>query len=55
MVDTAFFDGEGLSPGARIDGPAIIAEPTTTLVVPPGASALLSPGDTYVLHTGVIR
>jgi len=55
MVKTAFFDGEALSSGARIEGPAIIAEPTTTIVVPPGASALLSPRDTYVLHTGVVR
>lgn len=31
--------GEALRPGDRIDGPAIIEEPTTTLVVYPGASA----------------
>jgi N-methylhydantoinase A len=55
VVKTAFFDGEALLPGARIEGPAIIAEPTTTVVVPPGATACLSPRDTYVLHTGVVR
>jgi N-methylhydantoinase A len=55
VVKTALFDGRALSPDARIEGPAIIAEPTTTVVVPPGASAHLSPGDAYLIHTGADR
>ena len=55
VVETALFDGQALAPGARIEGPAIIAEPTTTVVVPPRARALLTPGDAYLLHTGVVR
>jgi N-methylhydantoinase A len=30
------FDGATLSRETKIDGPAIIEEPTTTVVVPPG-------------------
>src|SRR5205085_9016609 len=33
------FDGPALAAGARIDGPAVIREPTTTVVVYPGSSA----------------
>ena len=55
VVETALFDGQALAAGARVEGPAIIAEPTTTVVVPPGARAHLTPGDAYLLHTGVMR
>jgi N-methylhydantoinase A len=53
MVDTRFFDGSALPPGASVDGPAILGEPTTTIVIPPGASARVSAHDTYVIQTGV--
>ena len=36
---TAVYDGPSLSPGARIDGPAIVDYPDTTVVLPPGAAA----------------
>jgi N-methylhydantoinase A len=55
MVDTSFHDGGALPPGARIDGPAIVSEPTTTIVIPPGASARVSAHDTYVVRTRVGR
>jgi N-methylhydantoinase A len=32
-VHTPIYRGEHLRPGARIEGPAIIEEPTTTIVV----------------------
>jgi N-methylhydantoinase A len=39
-----------LQPGAQIAGPAIIEEPTTTIVVYPGLSAALSAAGNYILH-----
>lgn len=48
-VDTPIYLGEQLAAGASIDGPAIIEEPTTTLVVHPGASARVSAGGRYIL------
>lgn len=46
---TPIFRGERLRPGARIAGPAIIEEATTTIVVPPGLSAALSAEGNYIL------
>ncbi len=51
-VETAIFKGARLRPGAEISGPAIIEEPTTTIVVPPGLSARLSAGGNYILSCG---
>lgn len=39
---TAVHYGEDLRPGDRIEGPAIVEEPTTTLVIYPGASATVT-------------
>ena len=47
---TPVFRGDALSPGAHIAGPAIIEEPTTTIVVYPGLSAELSAAGNYILH-----
>ncbi|MES2713975.1 MAG: hydantoinase/oxoprolinase family protein, partial [Pseudomonadota bacterium] len=44
------YRGDRLHPGAAIAGPAIIAEPTTTIVVYPGLSATLSAAGNYILH-----
>jgi N-methylhydantoinase A len=44
------YDGRALAAGARIDGPAIVREPTTTVVVYPGSSALVTPLGNYVLE-----
>lgn len=49
-VETAIFRGPGLAAGAAIAGPAIIEEPTTTIVVTPGLSATLSAAGNYILH-----
>lgn len=48
-LDTPVFLGAQLPPGAVIDGPAIIEEPTSTLVVYPGTTARVSDGGRYIL------
>lgn len=48
-VNTPIFRGEGLAAGAVIAGPAIIEEPTTTIVVYPGMHATLSAAGNYIL------
>ena len=49
LTDTPIFFGHKLSAGAEVTGPAIIEEPTSTLVVYPGASARVSAGGRYVV------
>ena len=46
---TPIFHGDDLSAGDEITGPAIVHEPTTTLVVPPQTVARLLPGGYYSL------
>jgi N-methylhydantoinase A len=41
-VMTDVYDGRELSAGAAIEGPAIIEEPTTTIVLPPGSSLVVN-------------
>lgn len=50
-VPTPVFKPEDLKIGMRIEGPAIVEEPTTTLVVYPGMSAEISGAGNYILHT----
>ena len=47
---TPIYRGAALLAGAQIAGPAIIEEPTTTIVVYPGLSAELSAAGNYILH-----
>ncbi len=48
------YEGGTLPAGARIEGPAIIREPTTTVVVYPGSAAEVTPLRNYLLElTGV--
>ncbi len=51
-LDTPFHLGDDLAPGMVIDGPAIVEEPTTTIVVYPGSSATVTAGRNYLLETG---
>jgi N-methylhydantoinase A len=44
------YDGNALPAGTRIEGPAIIREPTTTVVVYPGAAAVVSRFGNYLLE-----
>ncbi|MBA3451248.1 MAG: hydantoinase/oxoprolinase family protein [Chloroflexia bacterium] len=51
-TDTAIYDGVHLRPGTHIAGPAIVREPTTTVVVYPGATATVTPLGNYLLEIG---
>ena len=44
------YEGGSLPAGARIDGPAIVREPTTTVVVYPGSAAVVTPLGNYLLE-----
>ncbi len=48
-IDTSIYLGSDLNIGVSIDGPAIIEEPTSTLVVNPGANVKVSSGGRYIL------
>jgi N-methylhydantoinase A len=43
VIETLVYRGEDLWPGAHVGGPAIIEEPTTTIVLIPGSSGLVRP------------
>jgi len=49
-VETPVFKPAQLMPGTKLRGPAIIEEPTTTLVVYPGMAAEVSDSGNYLLH-----
>ncbi|MGY8844284.1 MAG: hydantoinase/oxoprolinase family protein, partial [Gammaproteobacteria bacterium] len=48
-VETPIFLGQNLNVGALISGPAIIEEPTSTLVITPGSTVKVSAGGRYIL------
>ena len=50
FVDTAVFDGARLGPGAEVRGPALVEEPFTVIVVPPGARARIDDAGNYDLE-----
>ncbi len=49
FVDTPIYDGPRLGPGVRIEGPALVQEPFTVVVVPPGATLTLDTTGNYEL------
>ncbi|MEM7543308.1 MAG: hydantoinase/oxoprolinase family protein [Pseudomonadota bacterium] len=49
MIDTPIYRGEQLVIGAKINGPAVIEEPTSTLVIHPGAEVVVSAGGRYIV------
>ncbi|MDR5799114.1 MULTISPECIES: hydantoinase/oxoprolinase family protein [Caballeronia] len=51
-VDTPCYDGPRLKIGTRIEGPAIIEEPTTTVVVYPGMVANVTQYKNYLIDLG---
>ncbi|WP_052067836.1 hydantoinase/oxoprolinase family protein [Rhodococcoides fascians] len=53
-IDTSFYDGPSLPLGSRIIGPAVVQEPTTTLVIYPGQSALVTPHGNYLIDAAAI-
>ncbi len=48
-TETRVYEGSELKPGDVIEGPAIIEEPTTTVVVYAGSSCRVTPTDNYLL------
>jgi N-methylhydantoinase A len=51
FVDTPTYDGAALGAGATVEGPALIEEPFTVVVVPPGSRATLADHTSYELAT----
>jgi N-methylhydantoinase A len=49
-VDTAVYDGAALGVGAEVHGPALVEEPFTVVVVPPGARARVDGAGNYALE-----
>jgi N-methylhydantoinase A len=52
FVDTPVYDGPAFGPGATLVGPALIEEPFTVVVVPPGATVRLDDLGNYELTLG---
>ncbi|MBO1900551.1 hydantoinase/oxoprolinase family protein [Leucobacter weissii] len=52
-ADTPIYRGEHLAAGARIEGPGIVLEPTTTLVLDPGAELVVADSGDYIINVGV--
>ena len=50
FVETRVYDGPQLGAGIEIQGPALVQEPFTVVVVPPGATLTLDPTGNYELH-----
>lgn len=42
--------GDQLRPGSTVEGPAIVSEPTSTIVVHPGTTLTTTPYDNYLLE-----
>jgi N-methylhydantoinase A len=49
FVATPVYDGSALAAGARVEGPALVEEPFTVVVLPPGATAELDAFGNYVI------
>ena len=49
-VDTPVYRGSTLAPGTVLEAPAIIVEPTTTVVVHPGSRCTVTRGGNYLLE-----
>jgi N-methylhydantoinase A len=52
FIDTAVYDGAVLAPGARLDGPAVVEEPFTVVVVAPSSSLVLDEHGNYDITVG---
>jgi N-methylhydantoinase A len=50
LVKTPVYRGDKLLCGARINSPAIIEEPTSTLVVFPGSTAIVTKWGNYLIE-----
>jgi len=52
FVDTPIYDGLAMHAGDHISGPAIVAQPTTTIVVPPDYDLACDKFENYLLYPG---
>jgi N-methylhydantoinase A len=52
LTETPMYSGVYLTPGTCVTGPAIIREPTTTVVVYPGSTVTVTPLGNYLLEIG---
>ena len=50
LILTAVPEGGTLVPGSRREGPLLVTEPSTTVVVPPGVTLHTTPSGNYVLE-----
>ena len=48
-IRTPIYDGSALGAGAKVHGPAVIEEVTTTIVIEPGWTAVLDPSGSYLI------
>jgi N-methylhydantoinase A/oxoprolinase/acetone carboxylase beta subunit len=51
-LDTPVYDGSALAPGASIAGPALVEEPFTVVVLPPGSRVALDEHGNYDITVG---
>ncbi len=51
-IETEVYAGADLTAGMEISGPAIVVEPTTTLVIDPGATVRVTPLGSYLIDLG---
>jgi N-methylhydantoinase A len=49
LLETTIYDALHLGAGTRVNGPAILEQPTTTIVVPPGFQIVVSREGTFLL------
>jgi N-methylhydantoinase A len=49
-IETAVYEGGTIAPGAELAGPLVVAEPSTTVVVPPGVTLHSTKLGNYVLE-----
>lgn len=52
FVDVAVYDGDALGPGAELHGPALVEEPFTVIVLPPGHTARVDAQGNYGVSVG---
>ncbi len=52
-VEIPVYRGESLTSGTEVPGPAVIVEPTTTLVLYPGSAARVTPFNNYMVAVSV--
>jgi N-methylhydantoinase A len=49
VVETPCYGPASVSPGLTVDGPAVLEEPITTVVIPPGARASVTPLGSFAI------